>query len=340
MKCFLRACSMGLSVLFGVVAAQAQTGASDSIFGDQGGLDHVVIAVHDLPSAMQDFEELGFITKAGGHFPGGVHNSLIFLENHEYLELIAVDNSEPKDSDSNDVLNFLKQGDGAMFLGLRVSSAKRAYEELVAHNFDVTNPDPGSVAKEGESQPPPPMWYEFGPPPKPDPGKRSFPLPIFFIQYLDKSHQDKSDADAGKKSEAEKSVKPPVHPNSAQRVHAVWFALKDSKAAISTMTSGGFVPTDTPMKFLHSSGQGLQAGEGQMVLLNSAKKHSEVAKYVVTRGDSVIGLSIEVSNLEAVQKKIEDHAKRRFHVYQGSFGRSLLVPPQYTHGVWMEFFQK
>ena len=53
-------------------------------------LDHVVIAVHDLPQAMADYCQLGFQVLPGGKHPGRESsNALIVFADGAYLELIA-----------------------------------------------------------------------------------------------------------------------------------------------------------------------------------------------------------------------------------------------------------
>jgi hypothetical protein len=53
-------------------------------------VDHAVIVVRDLTSAIEDFTYLGFSVTPGGRHEGGLtHNALIVLENGSYLELFA-----------------------------------------------------------------------------------------------------------------------------------------------------------------------------------------------------------------------------------------------------------
>lgn len=53
------------------------------------GIDHIVIAVTDLPTAVRDYTELGFNVIEGGRHPVGTHNGLISLADGSYIELIA-----------------------------------------------------------------------------------------------------------------------------------------------------------------------------------------------------------------------------------------------------------
>lgn len=53
------------------------------------GIDHLVIAVTDLTTAVRDYTELGFNVIEGGRHPVGTHNGLISLADGAYIELIA-----------------------------------------------------------------------------------------------------------------------------------------------------------------------------------------------------------------------------------------------------------
>ena len=54
------------------------------------GLDHVVIALHDLDRGIADYRALGFTVVPGGSHPGrSSHNALVVFADGAYLELIA-----------------------------------------------------------------------------------------------------------------------------------------------------------------------------------------------------------------------------------------------------------
>lgn len=53
-------------------------------------LDHVVLAVHDLARASENFRALGFTVTPGGAHPGRTsHNALVVFEDGAYIEIIA-----------------------------------------------------------------------------------------------------------------------------------------------------------------------------------------------------------------------------------------------------------
>ncbi len=53
------------------------------------GIDHIVVVVPDLESAISGYEGLGFTVVRGGKHPIGSHNALVALADGAYLELIA-----------------------------------------------------------------------------------------------------------------------------------------------------------------------------------------------------------------------------------------------------------
>lgn len=53
------------------------------------GIDHLVIVVPDLPTAIKNYEALGFTVVPGGRHPVGSHNALIAFQDDSYIELIA-----------------------------------------------------------------------------------------------------------------------------------------------------------------------------------------------------------------------------------------------------------
>ena len=113
-----------------------------SLLGQGWGVDHVGVGVRDLAQAQHDYEGLGFKVSKGGHFPGGLSNCIVRFQNNSYLELLSVSGTKP--GDAADIAEFVKKHEGAMFLGINVSSAKAAADYLKAHNFDVLTQNPAA----------------------------------------------------------------------------------------------------------------------------------------------------------------------------------------------------
>jgi len=60
------------------------------------GIDHLVVAGHDLETAISSYEQLGFTVVRGGRHPVGTHNALISFADRAYLELIAFYEPNPE----------------------------------------------------------------------------------------------------------------------------------------------------------------------------------------------------------------------------------------------------
>jgi len=107
-------------------ANNVQTPAQ-TLLGQGWGVDHVGVAVRDLAQTQHDYEQLGFKVGKGGHFPGGVSNAIVSFQKNSHLELLSVSGGPSiKQGMASMIADFLKKHEGAVFLGIDVSSAKAA----------------------------------------------------------------------------------------------------------------------------------------------------------------------------------------------------------------------
>src|SRR5260370_21307777 len=75
------------------------------------GLDHSVIVVRDLASAMRDYTALGFtVTPGGTHADGLTHNALIPFADGSYFELLAF--TDPGQATDHPWWHRLAEGEG------------------------------------------------------------------------------------------------------------------------------------------------------------------------------------------------------------------------------------
>ncbi len=315
---------------FFVVPDQAQEPAHP-VLGHGLGVDHVGIAVRDLEKTKDDCEKvLGFKCIETPPEPDGVVRSVIFFDNTTYLEIFSVAGS----SSTANIADFAEKHEGAMYLGLATSSAKDAADYLKAHNFETTLSAQESVTKEGETKPPLPSWYYVTISDKPPGNRKAFTLPIFLIEYVSAGRLMRL---AG---EREKGMM--AHPNTALRVHSVWFAVRDLDASLRNLHDAGFESGETrEAKFLGAKGREVKAGKGSMLLLRSTDKNGVLNKFLSDHDDgNIIGLSIEVSDLNKARSWVEGHSGHKLEPYKGYYGQSIIIPPDLTHGVWMELFQR
>jgi len=53
-----------------------------------------------------------------------------------------------------------------------------------------------------------------------------------------------------------------------------------------------------------------------------------------------MGVSLEVGRLPTARSLLEKNTQRKFASYSGSYGKSILIPAELAHGLWIEMFQK
>jgi hypothetical protein len=217
-----------------------------------------------------------------------------------------------------------------MFLGLAISSAKDAADYLKAKNFEALLFGEERAMREGQPKPPPPLAHyviiSHNPSGKEQPFILSVALLEYVSQWLDGIREDRM----------------MIHPNTALRLHSVWFAVRDLDAQLRTMQKAGLEPgVARDAKFLGAQGREVKAGSGVMLLLRSADKGGALSKFLSNHDDgSIIGISIEVSDLNKARSWVEGHSGHKLEPYNGFYGPAIMVPPDLTHGVWLELFER
>jgi hypothetical protein len=98
-------------------------------------------------------------------------------------------------------------------------------------------------------------------------------------------------------------------------------------------------PSAREARFLDAHGRKVKAGQGVIMLLELSDKNSLLTKYLSDHDEGIIGLSIQVADLDKSRQLAESGTERKFETYKGSYGTSFLLPPRVTHGVWIEMFQ-
>ncbi len=107
-------------------------------------LDHLVILVRELKSAVEDYEELGFtVTPGGEHADGLTRNALIPFSDGTYLELVAF--TDPQDTRDNvwGWRAFAVSGGGLIDHCLTSGELSRDVRRLREAGLSVDGPDEG-----------------------------------------------------------------------------------------------------------------------------------------------------------------------------------------------------
>jgi Glyoxalase-like domain len=316
------------------VASDRAQETANPLFGHGLGVDHVGIAVRDLGKTINDYEKvLGFKYFKAPPFTDGTVRSFIFFENNSYLELFSVANASEQ---TKYFAAFAEKHEGAIYLGLATPSAKDAVDFLKAQNFEAVLSGEESPTKEGQPKPPPPPYYYVFISDKPLGGKQPFLLSnvVFLIEYV-------SSGGTGRLA-ALREQGMMAHPNTALRIHSVWFVVRDLGAQLQNLRDAGFELGETcEAKFLGAKGREVKAGMGCLLLLRSTDINSALSKFLSNHDDgSIIAISIEVSDLNKARSWVGSHSGHKLEQYKGFYGQSILIPPDLTHGIWMELFQR
>jgi catechol 2,3-dioxygenase-like lactoylglutathione lyase family enzyme len=323
----------GLSIQLFEAAQSRET--ANPFLGTGRGVDHVGIGVRDLEKARRDYEEvLGF--KCTGNLPavGGraLIRSIIFFEDETLLEFLSPSPGAPASGD--EFREWVEKHEGGMSLALRISSAQDAAAYLEAHNFEVKVTG-WPRAKEGETAPAPVQYYSLTTPDAPSGNRQVFMTWIWLVEYV--SSPERSARRAARREQGLMN-----HPNTAKRLHSVWFAVRDLDASLRNLQDAGLEPREIrEVKSLGAAGREVKAGSGCMLLLQSADEKGALEKFISNHDDGeIIGVSIEVADLNKARSWVESRSGQKLEPYDGFYGRSILIPPALTHGVWMELFQR
>ena len=96
------------------------------------GIDHVMVAVKDLPSAAERYRALGFSLKPGQPHPNGIANQHVKFPDGSELELITA--PAAVDEMTTNYLEHLKSGEGPAFAGFFAPDRARLASRLKALN--------------------------------------------------------------------------------------------------------------------------------------------------------------------------------------------------------------
>lgn len=300
-------------------------------------LDHVMIMVHDLRSATDDYRKLGFRVRSGKRFPGGIETAIIpFGANLPYLELVGI--YQPGGEQIRDNEEFLAKGEGAIYVGLEVASAPALATRLRELGVDVPGPISGTTSGEGLVGAPPPPWTNVmiphGNSPRAD--------PLFFVEY-DQSVRASfwaSDPDLAGKSEGDRKI---PHPNRAVTLAVAWIAVDDIGGAAARFEGLGFRRVrEFHIDELRAHAIELALDAGSLLLMGSTSDDGPISKVLRLRGfgAEVPGISVEVPSVARSLAGMSPEVSAQLHAAETPWGRNMVVPPEIAHGVWLEFYER
>lgn len=112
-------------------------------------LDHVILAVRDLPEAVRDRESIGLVPTDGGTHPKvGTRNALVRFPDGSFLELIAIDDREQLAEYAPTLLALIERyADGPFSWALRTDDIEGAARALADAGFQVQPIWPGEALR-------------------------------------------------------------------------------------------------------------------------------------------------------------------------------------------------
>lgn len=297
-----------------------------SALGDGRGIDHIGIATKDLEAATHQYHQaLGFAAPQRTTLPNGVENSIIWFADGTYLELFTFYDREK----AGFLAAVVGDKEGGIFYALDISSAEETIAYLREKRFEVTDPIGGTTAVEGMTEAPELWRYVMFM--KPITAANEF----FLIQYNRET--------IAELSQKYPNFSPPtsaVHANTAKSLKSVWVAVNDLDAVIQAYSSMGLeLGEKVAVPRIGAAGVAIEAAESVVLLLEPVDANGATAAFLAQRGPGVIGMSVEVENLQTAEQLIKANTGQRFESYWGVFGESVLVPAELTNGIWLELFQ-
>ena len=190
-------------------------------------IDHVVIAVPDLPRATAQYRKLGFNIQPGGAHPGmGTHNA-IALNEEDYVELLAIrDPAEQKAAAGRPgswvagLGEFIAAGGGIRYIVIQSDDLASDVAAMRSRGVDVSDALDGSrLTTSGQE-----LRWRLA-----ILGSRNA-LPIFFIQHLTPM------AERRKQVIAPTAAMPPgkFHPNGVYALERAYIVTEDVESAAAT----------------------------------------------------------------------------------------------------------
>jgi hypothetical protein len=312
----------GLLALGGPAAAQG--------LGDGRGIDHVgsLVRLENFDSAAHVLaQDLGFALTPALLSPLGAKNRLIWFNDLSYLELLAF-------TERNDFtapfLDFLEHHEGAKFYGTEVVDAAQAVAFLNAAGYPNVGPIPApplTIESTGDVVGLSPLWRSIILTARVAPDNSNF-----FLDY-DEAQVQQMFTDFP-------VLAPRPHPNTAQRIDALWLVVADLDAAIDFYAGLGFEVRARRQKIHYLGGRGAEVRyKNSTLVLLEPDGPGRVADFAADRGEGILGVSIRVADLETARDLISGNTGLDLETFKYKGRDRFLIPASLTHGLLIEMVE-
>ena len=279
-------------------------------------IDHAMICVPDLPTAIDAYTRIGFGVRAGGVHPdGGTENAIAFFQD-DYLELLAVRKGEERLA-SAALLDFLARGPGLRYVALQSDDLAADVAAMRRRGVDVGDPvDGGRRTPDGHEL----RWTSarLG---------ASNPLPIFFIEHLTPLAERRR----GHTGE---------HPNGARRTERVYIAVSDvAKAAdLYSRVLGVAVPRVQRGNVIKADMAVFDLGPTGLTVAQPAEP-GPAAEALARRGPGPFQALYPTRSMDAAARWMAEHGvPPPARGVRNTGEQAMLVEPAHACGVYIGLF--
>lgn len=321
-----------MSALSGCALPGAISGAEaveTSSFGQTEGVDHVLLWTREVEQDTKVLtEKLGFNVIQGGTFPDKIANRLALFRDESNLELLyfTVPLSQVG-PDAKKGLSFLAERDGSVGFGIRTEDLDSTAARVASAGLSIGKLSPGDYDPDGPEGPLTQtaiQYRTFGFENAPITG-----LDPFFVWYAPSSTRT---AEGQARREARTT-----HANTASRLSGVWILTADPAASSAALNKMGFSPGGR-IRMPQIGGIATIFTGGRSAILVVEPRGRGVAQEALrSRGPHVLGVSVEVADLETARGFVSRGYGQPLRTYSGAFGTSVLAPAQDDLGVLIEF---
>lgn len=314
---------MGVLLLLGGQAMAQELGVGR-------GIDHVasLVRLENFASAADVWtEQLGFSATPTLLSPLGAKNRLIWFDDLSYLEILTF-------TELNDFtapfLAFLAEHEGSKFYGTEVADADQAIAFLNDAGYPNVGPIPAAplvIESTGEVVGLSPLWRSIILTTRLAPDNSNFIL-------------DYDEAQVQQMFAGFPSIAPQPHPNTAQRIDALWLVVSDLDAAIDFYEGLGLKVGSKYQKIHYLGGRGAEVRyrDNNLILLEPDGP-GLVADFAAERGEGILGVSIQVGNLQTALDLVNSNTGLGLETFKSKGRDRFLVPAELTHGFLVEMVE-
>lgn len=319
---------IGWIVMCGLLALGGQAAAQE--LGDGRGIDHVasLVRLENFDAAADVWsEQLGFSLTPTLLSPLGAKNRLIWFGDLTYLEVLAF-------TELNDFtapfLTFLEQHEGAKFYGTDVVDAAQALAFLNGAGYPSVGPIPAApltIESTGELVGLAPLWSSIILTERVAPDNSSF-----FLDY-DEAQVQQMFAEFP-------ALAPQPHSNTAQRIDTLWLVVADLGSAIDFYAGLGLEVRFERKKihYLGARGSEVRYDNNTLALLEPDGP-GLVADFVAERGEGILGMSIEVGDLDTAHTLVSGNTGLTLPTFKYKGRERFLIPASLTRGILIEMVE-